>query len=576
MDSLDLSKRSARYRRAMESLKIRNESGLIVPMKFSDSQNILWRHVAPALDNPKGKLWFIVLKGRQVYATTFFQNLAFIRTLEYGNTNSLIIAQDLDSAGEIFNKAKMFYEYLPLPKLKPSKSKEIEFTLPDGRSYFRVVSAGSIAKGRGTTQSCVHCSEVAFWPHAEVMTGLFQAMPDLPNTMWVVESTANGLVGNGEMFYDQWRMAVRKQSDLVPVFIPWFIMPKYRADFALDPDEWDEEEQLLVAKFAKYGLDAYSLAWRRGAIATKCEGSVEMFHQEYPSTASEAFISSGLPAFDPLAILRQQDNVRNPIWRGTMKDGKLLKQPKGELHVWRQPESGHHYFIGVDTAEGIRGADGKALGDYSCAQVIDVDEWEQVAMIHGPINPWDMAHLLRDVGRWYKNAMINIEIKSTGYAVQDYLLRVLFYPRLHPWRGKPDQVFNRNAKLWGWDTNIYSRPLLIESGRRAINTGIITIHDEATLEEIQQFSRQDNGHYEARAGHDDRVMALLLALRSAEENHTAIRPSYWQQAGAYVSDPDISGIRVIDASKPGGVDRQRMHRELQRNASKAVKDWQSL
>lgn len=551
---------------------IRNENGALVPMSFSDSQRVYHSYVGPELDTGQ-QLWFIVLKARQVYSTTYFMNLAFVRTIEYPNTNSLIIAQDLDSAGNIFGMAKRFYDHLPLPKMRPSKTKEIHFPLPGGDSYFRVVSAGSMAKGRGTTQSVVVCSEVAFWPHAEVMTGLFQAMPDLPNTMWVLESTANGMQGNGEMFYEQWKLAVNGESKLQPIFIPWYIMPKYRALPALDAGDWDEEEKLLVEQFSKHGLDGTSLTWRRNTISTKLQGTVELFHQEYPSTPSEAFIASGLPAFDPMAILKQQRNICPPAFRGSMINGKFEKVPRGELRVWKEPQEGHVYFMGVDTSEALKG------GDYSCAQIIDMTELEQVAVVHGLVQPWDMAKLIAEAGLWYNKAMINVEVKNTGHAVQDYLIRIHNYPHLHPWKGKPDQVSRSSSpKLWGWDTNVYSRPLLIEAGRRAINRGLLTIHDEGTLEEIQQFSRQDDGMYEASAGHDDRVLALLLALRSGEENYQGtLRSGYWS---GELSEPDLHGIRVLDAADPSVMGRQRIHRLLQKQtrdkATKAVTDWMSL
>lgn len=562
--------RSQSYRRAMESLMIRNEAGRIVPLRFSDSQEILWRYVAPQLDDPQGRCWFIVLKGRQVYATTFFEALTFIKTVEKPNSNSLIIAQDLDSAGEIFNMAKRFYDYIPLPKLKPSKVKELIFPFDAGQSKFRVVSAGTAAKGRGTTQSCVHCSEVAFWPHPDVMLGLFQAMPDLPDTLWVIESTANGMVDTGELFYEQWKAAIGGDSKLVPIFIPWFIMPKYRMEPALPEDEWDEEEQLIIKNFSKFGVDGRSLRWRRYAIATKCEGRLEKFHQEYPCTPEEAFVSSGLPAFDSLAILDLQSGIATPI-RGRMEGSKFVRDYTGELRVWKRPEDGHQYVIGVDCSEGIRG------GDYTCAQILDMATLEQVGMVHGLLQPYDFSKLLNEAGRWYNNAIINIEVKNTGWAVQDYMMRLHNYPRFHPWRGKPDQAHRGKVRLWGYDTNTYSRPLLIEAGRRAINNRLLTIHDAATLMEIKQFSRQDTGIYEAEAGHDDRVLALLLALRSREENYVG-------NVNRVISDinfsgPDLMGVRTLDTAEPDRLLVRHVHKAMQKNikdAKKAAKDWLNL
>lgn len=90
-----LPSRSARYRRVMEGLHIRDEYGRIRQLKFSDSQEILWKHTEPRLDMG-AKMWFIVLKGRQVYATTYFESLIFTRTMEHPGTHSLILARDVE------------------------------------------------------------------------------------------------------------------------------------------------------------------------------------------------------------------------------------------------------------------------------------------------------------------------------------------------------------------------------------------------------------------------------------------------------------------------------------------------
>jgi hypothetical protein len=551
----------------MQGLFIRDERSRIVPLRFSDSQKILWRPIAPRLDN-HDPLWFIVLKGRQVYASTFFEALVFTRTLEHANTHSLVIAQDLDSTTAIFETAKRFYDYLPLPKLTPSKMKELVLPLPGGVSRFKVISAGIASKGRGTTQTCVHASELAFWPHPEVFVGLSQAVPYLPDTIFILESTANGVAGQGELFYKQWKMAVDGRSRFRPIFIPWFIMPKYREDPPVPESEWDEEEKLLVKVFGDLGLDGRSLRWRRNQIATTCEGMIEMFHQEYPSTAEEAFISRGLPAFDHLAILAQQPNIKPPAERLTCHGDQLLEDASGEIQIWKRPQAGHQYAIGVDTGFVYR--EGKETGDYACAQVLDMDTIEQVAIVHGAIAPWDMSRIINKLGRWYNTAIVNVEVQSTGLAIQDYLLRVHNYPRFHPWRGKPDHFQKANAKLWGWVTNVYSRPLLIEAGRRAINTRLITLHDSSTLDEIKHFSRQDNGKYEAEVGHDDRVLALLLALRTREENHigAAAARVYTREDGTEAPDHGLSIVSGFDQTG-----KKRIQTILREKAKKAIANW---
>jgi hypothetical protein len=547
----------------MESLYIRSENGALVPMRFSSSQEILWKHVALRL-NANEKLWFICLKGRQMYISTFWQALTFVRTLAKPGTHSLVIAQDLDTSGALFEMAKRFYDHLALPKLRPGRVKELDFPLPGGVSRYRVISAGTMAKGRGTTQTCVHASEVAYWPHPEILTGLFQAMPDLDDTVWVLESTANGMAGTGRMFYDEWNRAVRGESDLLPVFIPWFAMPKYRRKPEIEPDEWDAEERMLAET---YGVDGEQMAWRRYAIKTKTQGSVELFHQEYPSSAEEAFIASGQPAFDSQHVLAQRPNICEPGWRGTILPGTMRLTPhsKGEIRIWKDPEAGRQYVIGADTAEGRVG------GDYACAQIFDMKTLEQVAVIHGHVTPYDFSVTLNAVGRYYNTALICIEVYPQGYTVQDTLIRKFYYPNLHRWRGKPDKVRLDFGRLYGWETNVWSRPLLIEAGQRAINRGLVTLHEDGLLTELLHFSKNDNGKYEAEVGHDDRVIALLLALRSREENH--IERAAVPNISAAMDDGLPRGLRIVEAREPNADAARRLSKLLRTKAKDAVKSW---
>lgn len=578
--------RSARYRRVMESLQIRDKRGRTIPLKFRQSQEIIWRAVAPRLDT-REKLWFICLKSRQVYASTFFQALTFVRTIEQPGTHSMVIAQDLNTSHELLDMAKRFYDHLPLPKLRPSKMGQIDFPFADGNSRYRVISAGIAAKGRGMQNTCMHASEVAFWPQPEIMEGIAQAIADLPDTIYVLESTANGLGGQGKMFYEEWNRAVRGESDLVPIFIPWFTIPEYRREPAIPVDDWDEEEKLLADTFggpdglevqpekeSTINLEACGrqFAWRRKTIATRCRGSVDIFHQEYPSTPEEAFVSTGQAAFDALTLRSMRVDVKPPITRYGIDDEKLVEQPKGEVRVWVEPQGGHQYVIGADTAEGYKG------GDYAAAEILDMATLEQVASIHGTIQPYDFAVLLNLVGRYYNNALLNIEVYPQGHAVQDHLLRRFTYPNLHRWHGKPDRIRSAPARIYGWETNVWSRPLLIEAGQRAINQRLVVIHEDGLLTELTHFTKSDTGKYEAEVGHDDRVLALLLALRSRQENYTPR-----QHTPAMSDETDFRGVRIVEggsfahtADEQGRMSsqastRRRISRLLRESTDRAVR-----
>lgn len=544
----------------MEGLFIRSETGRVVPMRFSQSQEMMWKVIAPKLDAHE-KIWVITLKGRQVYSSTFFCALSFVRTMEVAGTHSLVLAHDLFTSHDLFDKVRTFHDHLPLPKLRAPRANEIILPFPAGTSRYRVISAGVAGKGRGTTQSCMLLSEIPSWPHPEIATGIFQAMPDLPDTIFVEESTAKGVAGQGKLFYDEWNRAVRRESDLEPIFVPFHAMSKYRRQPAVPMDDWDDEERLLVSN---HGLDGAQLAWRRYAIATKCQGSLDSFHQEYPASPEEAFIYSGQPAFDRFQLMKERPNIREPIWRGTFLDGKPLATGQGEVRIWKQPVTGGEYAIGADTAEGYIG------GDYAAAEVIDMRNLEQVASVHGTIQPYEFSVLLNALGHYYNRAMLCIEVYPQGHRVQDHLIREFFYPALHRWRGKPDRTRLTPAKLYGWETNIWSRPLLIGAGQRALNHNLVTLHEDGLLEELMHFSKNDAGKYEAEVGHDDRVMALLLALRTREENYVE------RHQGPVLSEAPLpSSIRVVEARNLDGDGRRHISKMLRERARDAVRNWMS-
>ncbi len=92
------------------------------------------------------------------------------------------------------------------PMLRTSNAQELVFENPSRsarsrspglRSRLKCATAGGRGIGRSDTLWCVHLSEYAFWPEngeskAETLAGILQAVPSLPGTMFVIESTANG------------------------------------------------------------------------------------------------------------------------------------------------------------------------------------------------------------------------------------------------------------------------------------------------------------------------------------------------------------------------------------------------
>jgi hypothetical protein len=146
----------------------------------------------------------------------------------------------------------------------------------------------------------VHGSEVGFWPNAEMhMTGLLEAVPNVPGSEVVFESTANGMSG---VFHAGWAAAVAGESSFQAIFAPWFMHEEYIAEpppgwtpggewadymrrHRLTPEQvfWAASKSADMAAAAGQRVDLSKPFWR--------------FRQEYPATAEEAFQASAEGAF---------------------------------------------------------------------------------------------------------------------------------------------------------------------------------------------------------------------------------------------------------------------------------------
>jgi hypothetical protein len=191
-----------------------------------------------------------------------------------------------------------YHEHCPVfvrPETGAANAKELFFSALD--SGYKVGTAGSKGVGRSSTIQLFHGSEVAFWPHAEAhAAGVLQAVPDADGTEVILESTANGV---GNLFHEKWKDAEAGEGDFIAIFVPWYWQDEYRKtvpdDFTLTEDE---------QKYADaYGLDAEQMAWRRNKIAEL--NDEDLFKQEYPANAAEAFQMSGHDGFiKPADVVR--------------------------------------------------------------------------------------------------------------------------------------------------------------------------------------------------------------------------------------------------------------------------------
>jgi hypothetical protein len=517
-------------------LKIRDKSATIVPFTLNKAQNIVNDLIEQDERDGKPKR-YIVLKARQMGLSTLFEGLIFQDTSTHENKNSLIIAHEEQASSNLFNMSKLYFEYLPdvlKPMKKYANGKILSFENPTNddaekaknpglRSKISIATAGSGEVGRSSTVHNLHASEVAFFPDAKVtMLGLLQAIPDQPNTMAVLESTANGV---GDWFHDMWKKAERGENEFTPIFLPWFIQPEYTRAFRSESERTQFLEEIsIVTKdykgdpvhtyewelMQKFSLTPEQLNWRRWTVKNKCQGDEILFMQEYPSTAEEAFISSGRPKFSIKALKKYQTITREPEKRGYLieKEGKVefLEDPKGYISIWKDVEPNRFYAIGADVAEGL------AHGDYSCAYVGDTETFDVVARWHGHIDPDLFGVELVKLSRYYNEAYLGVENNNHGLTTLNSIKKAeywnLFFSKSY------DRIADTMTQKLGWTTSIRTKPLMIDKLAEFIREHYLGIYDDTFISEAYTYVIEDNGKTNAQDGcHDDTVMAMAILLQ---------------------------------------------------------------
>jgi len=311
---------------AAKCLTVASKAGNYERFKLNRAQ----LYVHEALERQKadtGRVRALVLKGRQQGISTLVAGRYYHQITHDTGRRCFILSHEQRSADTLFDMVDRFQNHCPdlvRPDTGASNAKELYF--PGLDSGYEVATAGARETGRSKTIHLFHGSEVAFWQSAAGhFAASVQAVPDLPGTEIILESTANGM---GNEFHTRWQQAEAGRSDYIAIFVPWFWQEEYSRDNVPATFELDSEEQ---AYRDAYQLTLGQMAWRRAKIAEL--GDPVLFMQEYPASSVEAFQMSGHSSFiSPASIMKARLLV--------------LDMPPGDL------------VIGVDPARNSEDHDG--------------------------------------------------------------------------------------------------------------------------------------------------------------------------------------------------------------------------
>ena len=424
----------------------------------------------------------IVLKARQLGMTTWVAARFFLKTITQPGTLTLEVAHTQEAAEEIFRIVHRFVDRLPewahKGPLKTGQSNVRQIVFPKMDAEYRVVSAADRNAGRGLTVQNLHCSELARWPGdaAETLAGLRAAMA--PDGEMVLESTPLGV---GGCFHEEWLKA--GETGMVRHFFPWWMEERYRAK-AVDERSLTEEERGLMDE---RGLDLKQIGYRR-QIRASFRG---LARQEYAEDAESCFLTSGECVFELAAVEARMKTAPEPVER----------RKNGELEIWLPPVKGRDYVVAVDPAGG------GSEGDYSAAQVLEMETGLQCAEFAGHMGGLELAQFVTDLATEYNGAWLVVERNNHGSGVLALAETACKYGRVY-----------RQGGQAGWLTTSVSRPAMLGQLNAALVEEPDRFQSRRLLGECRSFVRMANGSSGALAGtHDDRVMAMAMGLAARAE-----------------------------------------------------------
>ena len=236
------------------------------------------------------------------------------------------------------------------------------------------------------------------------------------------------------------------------------------------------------------------------------EGMVKKLKFDRRKVAQELecnFLGSGDNVFDSELMMNiSQNMIREP-------QAKLMGNA---LWIFKEPEMGHKYVMGVDVSRGDS-------EDFTSFQVIDFDEREQVAEYVGKLPPDVAAEIAYKWGNYY-DAFIVIDITggmgvSTSRKLQEMGYKNLYVDGIdisNKWKYDPKAA----EKIPGINFN-NKRVQIIASFEESLRYKF-KIYSNRLFNQMNTFVYINGRPDHQKGHHDDLIMAIAMATYVAESS----------------------------------------------------------
>ena len=476
-----------------------------------------------ALDESKSRR-NIILKSRQLGATTFEAIDTLDDVLFKRNFDALFIAQDLTTAQDIFaNKIELAwrnFKLQPLYGVDNSSARKLKFDFGD-----KTISSITVdSSGRSGTFRRVHVTEFAKVckerpdKAKEIIEGTIPAVPF--DGRIDIESTADGDIGYfADMFWEAWnRGESTKPTEFKAHFFNWL---------------YDDEEMALIQpeKELPYEFKLYQKEYNLTDLQItyyyfkwlSLNKNWESLKKEYPTTPEEAFSYSGHKLFDRKRLTEMRKNVLPIIdWvsdfrmrQEAYQEGKALRQ--GDWVYYEEPIIGHRYGAGCDCAEGI-GQDSSTIviWDFTPIKPKVVADYKS-----NTISPDLFAFEIKNGCEKYSMATAAVERNNHGHATISKLKEIYL----------EKNIYMDHTNKFGWLTNLATKPKMLYELNTAVNEDLIEIPSGRILSEMLSYDKeelQSSKFDPSTSEHFDLLVATAIGFQMKSELSQPVKTKVWK------------------------------------------------
>jgi hypothetical protein len=453
----------------------------------------------------------------------------------------LIIANKRDTAIEMANKVRHFLDQWPEwinVGFSPDKNSESRFRLNNGSEVKAVATSADAL--RGFTPTVLVFDEAAYIEAGEDFWAASMASLSTGGKIILI-STPNGYDPIYWGVYDQ---AIRGINDFHITDLRWFKDPRYTKDLAwikvpdivhymLNREQYNDDEVILK----EFDLSKYEELMDQGyqPYSSWFESMSKKFKYDKRKIAQELecdFLGSG----DSVIPSETMERIAKT----------MIKQPKekymqGTLWLWKEPEQGHRYIMGVDVSRGDS-------EDFSSINIIDFDAREQVMEYIGKIPPDDLAAIAYKWGILY-DAFIVVDITGGMGVATSRKLQEMNYKNLFIDGINTKNIWEYNAKAMEKIPGINfnnKRTQIVACFEEQLRHDFI-VRSNRLLNELNTFVYLNGKPNHMKGSHDDAIMSMAIALYAGDISFTQLTRNE-NQAKAMV-DSWMLAERTYDSGK---------------------------